>query len=64
MVLGALAKGLGKQKGHVIRKLEGSFSQEHISNLESSYLQTIGNGATREVLTYMLDVDTAWKFPL
>lgn len=57
--LGELAKGLGKQKGNVVRKLESMFPNEHLFNLKSSYLQSVGNGGNREVSTYMLDYKTA-----
>ena len=57
--LGELAKGLGKQKGNVVRKLESMFPNEHLFKLKSSYLQSVGNGGNREVSTYMLDHKTA-----
>lgn len=57
--LGELAKGLGKQKGNVVRKLESMFPDEHLFKLKSSYLQSVGNGGNREVSTYMLDYKTA-----
>lgn len=62
--LGELAKGLGKQKGNVVRKLESMFPNEHLFKLKSSYLQSVGNGGNHKnvaqtVKTYMLDYKTA-----
>ncbi|HGW6118435.1 hypothetical protein ACUNEK_05550 [Serratia sp. IR-2025] len=34
--IGELARGLGKQKGHVIRKLEKSFDAHELSKMERS----------------------------
>ncbi|WP_409075725.1 hypothetical protein ACF2G4_06600 [Pantoea sp. C3] len=56
--IGELARGLGKQKGHVIRKLEKSFDESLLSKMESKDIQLTGFGK-REVKTYMLDYKTA-----
>lgn len=56
--LGELAKGLGKQKGHVVRKLESNFDPSLLSKMESKEIQVTGFGQ-REVSTYMLDYKTA-----
>ncbi|EIM3524772.1 TPA: hypothetical protein RG707_004624 [Serratia liquefaciens] len=58
--IGELARGLGKQKGNVIRKLEGMFPESYLFNLKNRLvIPNGGNGATREVETYMLDHKTA-----
>jgi len=58
--IGEFAQGLGKQKGHVVRKLEKSFSAEQLSKMENrTLISNGGNGAQREVSTYMLDHKTA-----
>ncbi|ODL85352.1 hypothetical protein AK961_05650 [Serratia marcescens] len=58
--LGALAKGLGKRKGNLIRKLEDSFPVDWLLKMRNrSIIPNGGNGAYREVETYMLDIDTA-----
>lgn len=58
--LGELAKGLGKQKGHVVRKLEANFNKEHLSKMETC-LTVYGNGQNsgQVIKTYMLDYKTA-----
>ncbi|MEN4239148.1 hypothetical protein [Serratia marcescens] len=54
--IGELARGLGKQKGHVIRKFESSFDEYLLSKMENRLvIPNGGNGAAREVKTYMLD---------
>ncbi|EGB9135746.1 hypothetical protein H8O99_000151 [Escherichia coli] len=40
--LGELAKGLGKQKGHVVRKLESNFDPSLLSKMESKEIQVTG----------------------
>ena len=57
--IGELAMGLGKQKGNVIRKLEGMFPAEYLFNLKNSYIKPVANGASRSIKTYMLDYKTA-----
>ncbi|TNH42274.1 hypothetical protein [Photorhabdus luminescens] len=57
--LGELARGLGKQKGHVVKKLESNFNADALSKMESGYIQQGGKGASRTVKTYMLDYKTA-----
>lgn len=58
--IGELARGLGKQKGHVIRKLEGMFPESYLSKMEKYKEVSIGvHGQTRKVKTYMLDQKTA-----
>ncbi|EIX9776482.1 TPA: hypothetical protein ACGB05_001411 [Klebsiella aerogenes] len=58
--IGELARGLGKQKGNVIKKLERIFSEERLLKLKNrSLVPNGGNGAMREVSTYMLDYKTA-----
>lgn len=58
--IGELARGLGKQKGNVIRKLESNFPPEQLFKMKNrSVISNGGNGATREVETYMLDYKTA-----
>ncbi|CAI0917986.1 Uncharacterised protein [Serratia marcescens] len=52
--LGELAKGLGKRKGNIIRKLEDSFPEERLLKMRTRYLQQGGNGAKQTVETYML----------
>ncbi|CAI0817122.1 hypothetical protein [Serratia quinivorans] len=56
--IGELAKSLGKQKGHIIRKLEGMFPQSLLSKMETKVRQRTGFGE-RTVSTYMLDRMTA-----
>ncbi|WHT00462.1 MAG: hypothetical protein LZT29_03529 [Pantoea stewartii] len=57
--IGELAKGLGKQKGHIVKKLQKSFDKDALSKMESGYIQKGGKGAQRTVSTYMLDYKTA-----
>ena len=58
--IGELARGLGKRKGNVITKLERIFSEERLLNLRNrTLISNGGNGAMREVETYMLDYKTA-----
>ncbi|WP_420283212.1 hypothetical protein [Serratia liquefaciens] len=58
--IGELAKSLGKQKGHAIRKLEGMFPQSYLSKMEKYQEVSIGlHGQKRTVSTYMLDRKTA-----
>ncbi|EPC9792057.1 hypothetical protein ACR3Z7_005269 [Klebsiella variicola] len=57
--IGELARGLGKQKGHVIRKLEKAFSAEQLSKMETCKTVTVNNGASQTISTYMLDYKTA-----
>ena len=58
--IGELARGLGKQKGNIIRKLESNFPPEQLFKMKNrSVIPNGGNGATREVETYMLDYKTA-----
>ncbi|MCC4108087.1 hypothetical protein [Serratia ureilytica] len=57
--LGALAKGLGKRKGNLIRKLEDSFPADWLLKMSTQNQIISGKGRTQTVSTYMLDVDTA-----
>lgn len=57
--IGEFAQGLGKQKGHVVRKLEKSFSAEQLSKMETCKTVTVNNNASQVVSTYMLDHKTA-----
>lgn len=57
--IGELAKGLGKQKGHVIRKLEGMFPPDWLSKMETQNQIISGKGRSQAVKTYMLDRKTA-----
>ncbi|AVQ88161.1 hypothetical protein C7R88_13250 [Plesiomonas shigelloides] len=58
--IGELARGLGKQKGNVIRKLESNFPPEQLFKMKNRLvIPNGGNGAKREVETYMLDYRTA-----
>lgn len=60
--IGELARGLGKQKGNVIRKLEGMFPEDWLFKLKTSTISTTylnGKQVEREVTTYMLDYKTA-----
>ncbi|WP_210511754.1 hypothetical protein [Pantoea ananatis] len=58
--IGELAKGLGKQKGNIIRKLENSFDDDQLFKMKTC-LTIKGNGQKmgQEVTTYMLDYKTA-----
>ncbi|MDU3159735.1 MAG: hypothetical protein E7B34_29565, partial [Hafnia alvei] len=50
--IGELARGLGKQKGNVIRKLEGMFPESYLFNLKKYKEVSIGvHGQTRKVET-------------
>lgn len=53
--VGLLAVLLGKQKGHVIKKIQKSFPKELLSKMESGCLQMGGNGAVRQNKTLLLD---------
>ncbi|HFS3874008.1 TPA: hypothetical protein ACHY0R_001092, partial [Escherichia coli] len=59
--LGELAKGLGKQKAHVVRKLEANFDKERLSKMETHLTVMGGNhkNVAQTVKTYMLDYKTA-----
>ncbi|MFP1890393.1 hypothetical protein ACLEEJ_03390 [Lonsdalea quercina] len=58
--IGELARGLGKQKGNIIRKLEKAFSNEQLFKMKNRIVISNGsNGAQRTVETYMLDYKTA-----
>ena len=56
-----LAKGLGKQKAHVVRKLEANFDKERLSKMETHLTVMGGNhkNVAQTVKTYMLDYKTA-----
>ncbi|EEV6158441.1 hypothetical protein EJP50_24390 [Escherichia coli] len=45
--LGELAKGLGKQKGNVVRKLESMFPEDWLFKLKTQTLVISGKGETR-----------------
>lgn len=53
--VGLLAVLLGKQKGHVIKKIERTFPKDALSKMESGCLQMGGKGAVRENRTLLLD---------
>ncbi|HGN0240654.1 TPA: hypothetical protein ACKRJR_000215 [Proteus mirabilis] len=60
--IGELATALGKQKGHMIRKLEKSFDTHELSKMETSTISMTylnGKQVQREVSTYMLDPKVA-----
>ncbi|EHD2908041.1 hypothetical protein NO793_003724 [Escherichia coli] len=57
--LGELAKGLGKQKGNVVRKLESMFPEDWLFKLKTQTLVISGKGREQYVQTYMLDYKTA-----
>lgn len=57
--IGELARGLGKRPDNVKRKLEKAFSAERLLKMRNrSLIPNGGNGAMREVSTYMLDYKT------
>lgn len=58
--LGELAKGLGKQKHHVIAKLKSNFGEEQVAKMETC-LTVYGNGqkSGQVIKTYILDHKTA-----
>lgn len=59
--IGELARGLGKQKGHIIRKLEKAFDKERLSEMETHFEVMGGNNrnVAQRVKTYILDYKTA-----
>jgi len=57
--IGELARGLGKQKGNVTRKLEGMFPEDWLFKLKTQKVITSGKGRAQEIETYMLDYKTA-----
>lgn len=59
--LGELAKGLGKQKAHLSRKLEANFDKKRLSKMETHLIVMGGNhkNVAQTVKTYMLDYKTA-----
>lgn len=58
--IGELARGLGKRPANVKRKLEKAFSAERLLKMRNrSLIPNGGNGAMREIETYMLDYKTA-----
>ncbi|WP_420283208.1 hypothetical protein [Serratia liquefaciens] len=57
--LGSLAKGLGKRKGNLIRKLEDSFPADWLLKMRTQNQVISGKGRAQVVSTYMLDIDTA-----
>lgn len=55
----ALARALGKQHSHLIRKLAKEVPQEQLSKMENSSKWVIGQGAEREKVIYLLPDDIA-----
>lgn len=56
--IGILAKALGKQKGNMVRKLEGMFPEALLFKMRSKVIQVTGFGY-KENTTYLLDRHTA-----
>ncbi|TSJ58136.1 hypothetical protein FND52_08905 [Atlantibacter subterranea] len=52
---GLLARLLGKQKGHVIRKIESLFPKQLLSKMETNSYQIVGLGGMRENRDYRLN---------
>lgn len=58
--LGELAKGLGKRKDNVVRKLEANFDKEHLLKMRTcSTVYGNGQKSGQVIETYMLDHKTA-----
>lgn len=59
--IGEFARGLGKQKVHIIKKLEKAFDKEWLSKMETHFEVMGGKhrNVAQRVKTYMLDYKTA-----